>query len=121
MLTASDNVIQRIGMELLNPRLKFRDTQGSDPLEKAIEMASSKNQATYVRVLNILQNVQRIRSTYLRDQETVHGAHALENLSSLYSKKFGFYSERWLEVVLTHYHFQKTQTSIFIEFLTNQK
>ena len=62
MEKAPDNVAERIGMELLNPRLKFDDSLGHDPLEKGIEMASSKNPATYGRVLHFLKNIPRKKS-----------------------------------------------------------
>ena len=59
MTKAPDNVVERIGMELLNPRLIFNDSWGLEPLEKALQLASTKNPAAYGRVLNVLQNIQR--------------------------------------------------------------
>jgi hypothetical protein len=68
MSKASDNVIERIGMELLNPRFKFRESANGDPIEKAIEMAALRNQATYGRVKQVLENIQRKRSVDVREQ-----------------------------------------------------
>ena len=45
-------------MEIINPRFHFRDSQGKDPLETAIEMVSSKNHATYGKVKQVLENIQ---------------------------------------------------------------
>ena len=61
MSKAADNVMERIGMELLNPRLKFRDTKGSDPLEKAIEIASQNNDYQSGKLIQVLQDIQRKR------------------------------------------------------------
>ena len=51
-------------MEIINPRFHFRDSQGKDPLETAIEMASSKNLATYGKAKEVLQTIQKKRSSH---------------------------------------------------------
>ena len=68
MSKATDTVVERIGRELLNPRFKFRDSKGSDPLQKAIELATLKNKETYGRVKQVLESIQRKRPAVIGEQ-----------------------------------------------------
>ena len=79
MAKANDDVVERIGMELLNPRLRFDDSIGSDPLQKAIETINFENPATKRRVKEILQNMKRKRSVDSTDNGSAAKRPRVEN------------------------------------------
>jgi hypothetical protein len=79
MAKANDDVVERIGMELLNPRLRFDDSIGYDPLQKAIETVNFENPATTRRVKEILQNIKRKRSVDSTDNGSAAKRPRVEN------------------------------------------
>ena len=68
MSKAADAVLERIGMELLNPRFHFLDSIGYDPLQRAIEIINPMYEGLFGKAKKILQKIK------MSEQLSDHGS-----------------------------------------------